>query len=284
MKKKIILILVLVSIILITGLAAYINGRYINPTDFDVTYLDIESEQVPKSFQERNILFISDLEYGSFFNEDRLNKFIDHVNRLHADIVIFGGDLFDRNFVPMSEDVNLLIQKLTSIKAELGKFAILGDYDQTTSERSALVTKILYDSNFEMLQGNSIALHCGESEYINLVGFNYTEDFIDMTESFSNTVPEDYTIAVIHGARMISYLPVGTTDLTLSGHSHHVQINLPFMVDKTYQNTGGYAHGKYSTQKTLLYVTRGVGTTNKDFRIFSDPEIVSIRFKKLSSK
>ena len=51
------------------------------------------------------------------------------------------------------------------------------------------------------------------------------------------------------------------------------------MVDKSYQNTGGYAHGKYNTNKTLLYVTRGVGTTNKDFRIFSDPEIVSIRFK-----
>jgi len=284
MKKKIILILVLVSIILITGLASFINGRYINPTDFDVTYLDIESEQIPKSFQERNILFISDLEYGSFFNEDRLNKFIDHVNNLHADIVIFGGDLFDKNFVPMSEDVTLLITKLTSIKAELGKFAILGDYDQTTSERSALVSKILYDSNFELLQGNSIALHSGESEYINLVGFNYTEEFVDMTESFSNTVPEDYTIAVIHGAKMINYLPVGTTDLTLSGHSHHVQINLPFMVDKSYQNTGGYAHGKYTTQKTLLYITRGVGTTNKDFRIFSDPEIVSIRFKKVTSK
>ena len=284
MKKKIILILVLVSIILITGLASFINGRYINPTDFDVTYLDIESEQIPKSFQERNILFISDLEYGSFFNEDRLNKFIDHVNNLHADIVIFGGDLFDKNFVPMSEDVTLLITKLTSIKAELGKFAILGDYDQTTSERSALVSKILYDSNFELLQGNSIALHSGESEYINLVGFNYTEEFVDMTESFSNTVPEDYTIAVIHGAKMINYLPVGTTDLTLSGHSHHVQINLPFMVDKSYQNTGGYAHGKYTTQKTLLYISRGVGTTNKDFRIFSDPEIVSIRFKKVTSK
>lgn len=279
MKKKILLILILVLTIVLTCLGAYLNGRYINPTDFSVTYLDVESERIPESFQDHNILFISDLEYGSFFDEERLTKFIDHVSRLHADIIIFGGDLFDKNFVPMSEDVTLLTQKLMSIKADLGKFAILGDYDQTTSERSALVSKILYDSNFEMLEGNNIGLHCGNSEYINLVGFNYNEEMYDLSESYANIVPENYTITVVHGAKMITYLPVNISDLTLSGHSHHVQINLPFMVDESYKMTGGYAHGKFKTNKTLLYVTRGVGTTNKDFRIFSDPEIVSIRLK-----
>ena len=279
-KKKIIVILSIIFIILASCLFTYLNGKYINPTDFKVTYLDIEDELIPDSFKEKNIIFISDLEYGSFFDEQRLNKFIDQINKLHADIVIFGGDLFDKQFVPMSEDVQLLTEKLKSIKADMGKFAILGDFDQMTGERASLVNKILYDSDFEMLDGNAITLHYGTNEFINLVGINFTSNVPDLNSSFNNIQPESYTITVVHGARMINYLPVNISDLTLSGHSHHVQVNLPFIVDyESYPMTGNYSHGKFNTSKTMLYVTNGIGTTKNDLRIFSDPEIVYIIFK-----
>ena len=69
MKKKLFLILGITTFLIISALFGYINASKINLTDFSVTYLDITDEQLPESFKDKTIIFISDLEYGTFFKE-----------------------------------------------------------------------------------------------------------------------------------------------------------------------------------------------------------------------
>lgn len=273
------MILGITTFLILTALFGYLNASKFNLTDFEVTYLDIKDETVPESFVGKTIMFISDLEYGTFFDKDRLEIFKRKINSFKADVIVFGGDMFDREFVPISEDVNLLTDLLSGLEADLGKFAILGDFDQITDRRKALVSKILYDSNFELLDNNPIQLHNNSSRQMNLIGINYSEDTTELSNAYSNVQTEDYTITVIHGAAMADILPIKISDLTISGHSHHCQINFPFFIEESFKQTGGYAAGKYKTNNTLLYVSKGIGTTISDFRLFSDPEILIITFK-----
>ncbi|MBR2746153.1 MAG: metallophosphoesterase [Erysipelotrichaceae bacterium] len=279
MKKKLFLILEIITFLLLSALFGYLNASKFNLTDYEVTYLDIKDETVPESFIGKSIIFISDLEYGTFFDKTRLELFKRKINNFKADVIIFGGDMFDREFVPISEDVTLLTDLLSGLEADLGKFAIMGDFDQITDRRKALVSKILYDSNFELLDGNPIQLHNNSSQQMNLIGINYSEDTTDLSGTYSNVQPEDYTITVIHGAAMADILPIKISDLTLSGHAHHCQVNFPFLIEDSFTQTGGYSTGKYKTNNTFLYVSRGIGTTIRDYRFFNDPEILFITFK-----
>ena len=127
MKKKLFLILEIITFLLLSALFGYLNASKFNLTDYEVTYLDIKDETVPESFIGKSIIFISDLEYGTFFDKTRLELFKRKINNFKADVIIFGGDMFDREFVPISEDVTLLTDLLSGLEADLGKFAIMGD-------------------------------------------------------------------------------------------------------------------------------------------------------------
>ncbi|MBQ1299814.1 MAG: metallophosphoesterase [Erysipelotrichaceae bacterium] len=280
-KKKLILSLAVVLLILLTGVLSYLNGKYVNPTDFQIKNITYNDSHLPESFDDVTVMFISDLEYGTFFNKDRLDAFVDKINKVQADIVIFGGDMFDRDYSPVSQDISNLRTALKSIDAPLGKFAVLGDFDYTSEQRAALVRKLLYDAEFEMLQDNTITLHNGTSEVIYLAGFDYKDSSIDSSLAYSNISNDSFVITVIHGAKLAENLPNQISDITLSGHSHHMQINLALFVNNVeYPNTGNYGTGKYKLKNTLLYVSNGVGTTRDDFRIFSDPGVYYLKLNK----
>ena len=76
-KKKLILSLAVVLLILLTGVLSYLNGKYVNPTDFQIKNITYNDSHLPESFDDVTVMFISDLEYGTFFNKDRLDAFVD---------------------------------------------------------------------------------------------------------------------------------------------------------------------------------------------------------------
>lgn len=281
MKRKTVITLIVIVAISIYTAFNYYNAYSINPTDFEIRYLDLNNSKIPDSFDGCTIAFISDIEFGAFFNEERLNKFKDTIDDLQIDMLIFGGDLFDRNYSPVSDDINLLTEVLSNINAPFGKFAILGDFDQTSEQRTALVKKILNDAEFELLNNNPLVIHYNTGEFINLIGIDYSEDMPDISNLFNNIDSQQYTITVVHGAEFAKNLPAGLSNLTLSGHSHHMQINLPFFINyEDYRHNDKTGIGKFNLDNTLLYVTRGIGTTKTDCRFFSDPEIIYFRIKK----
>ena len=281
MKKTYVLVLTVITAILVTAGLTFLNARYINPTDYKVHYLKTENPRIPSSFDGFSIMFFSDLEFGSYFNKERLEQFIAQVNELNADLVIFGGDLFDKNYSPVSSEVTKLIEAFKSIKADKGKFYIMGDFDQTSEQRAALVNRIMFEADFESLNNNPILIHNDSSEFFNLIGLNYVDYQPDLNEAFSNLSSSSYTLSIVHGASFAELLPLNVSDLTISGHSHHMQIDFPFFVSYSdYPATGKYGTGKFKLTNTELYVSSGVGTTQQDLRLFSDPEILIIQMKK----
>lgn len=281
MKRKTLIILIAAALLSLFTVFNYLNASRINPTDFNVKYLDLTDDRIPKSFDGCTILFISDIEYGNFFNKERLAEFAKTLETLQPDIMIFGGDMFDTIYAPLTEDVELLIQTLSIIAAPYGKFAILGDFDQISEQRAALVRKVLNDAEFELLDANPLTIHYGSGDHINLVGINYQDEISDLSGRFSTIDSGLFTLTVVHGAEFAKNLPLQVSTVTLSGHSHHSQINLPFFINhEKYKHTGKLGVGRFSLSNTLLYVSRGIGTTSSDYRFFCDPELMYFRIKK----
>lgn len=258
-KKALAAVIAAIIVILISSVIVIYRGKYIVPFTFKVSYIDETSEKIPSNFNEVKILFLTDIEYGYLFNKEHISKLKTTINNLNVDIVLFGGDLFDKNYALISSDVDILTDLLSSIDAPLGKFAILGDFDFSSETRELLVKKILGDSNFEII-ASEMKLYNNPTGYITLYGDNFGSHTI---EQVSN---ETYSIVLLHGTETYKNLPVNV-NLVLSGHTHDKQVNFFSKAD--------YRFGKNKN----LYRSRGIGLTEFDYRIFSSPELVVITLK-----
>ncbi len=273
-----------ICIAVILFLLGAIGGSYFYATrwsqkHFTVDYQTAGSFQIPLAFDNVSIMFLSDLEYGSFFDSSRLSILQQQISQLSSDIVIFGGDLFDEGYAVSQQDIDTVTAFLKGLSAPGGKFAILGDFDTADSQRQSLVTAILADADFELLKyGAPLKIHNGTSAYINLIGFSYNPELTDTTAAFSSVLDSSYTIAVIHGAKLADTFPLNRCDLTLSGHSHHLQINFPGLGSyKTSAASGSYKLGMQTTATTTLYLSSGLGETAVDARLFSKPSLLFLR-------
>ncbi|MBR0137958.1 MAG: metallophosphoesterase, partial [Erysipelotrichaceae bacterium] len=250
MRKKLIIITVL--FLLIAALIGYISydSRHGSLTSFTISYHSLESDKLPKSFNDVSVMFLSDIEYGTYFNSDRLKKLESRLKNTACDIVIFGGDLFDRNYALNSDDIETITAFLKGISAPLGKFAILGDFDIGDPQKETVIRQILYDADFELLGQEPFHLHNQSESFITLTGISYTSSE-SIADYFLPVSESTFNLAVIHGAKLYDSFPNNLIDLTLCGHSHHVQIEYPFFgAYQQYNMTGSYKSGQYNSGKS----------------------------------
>lgn len=138
----------------------------------EVRYETLRSDKIPESMNDIQILFFTDVEYGAFMNENKLQDVIDTINDAQADVVIFGGDLFDhpeKNGID-EETASSLTEMLKQIDAPLGKYAVLGERDQVSEEVRTQVTQILDGADFELLTNTAIRIRNGSMSGITLIG------------------------------------------------------------------------------------------------------------------
>ncbi len=276
--KKVFLVL-LILVLLISSLA--FDAFYSAPSRFTVRYETLESIYIPEGMNDVSILFFSDLEYGPFMKESRLNKLVAAINSLSPDVVIFGGDIFADDYTPSDEEKTIVTNALANIDAPLGKFAVLGDNDQKTLDDMAENKSLLYNANFEVLDNKSITVRNYGSDSITLVGLqNGVNGYVDTTTAYENISRSSYTIAICHTPDTASSVPTDLTKYFLAGHSHGGQVYYGFGSLYTPAGANYYFRGKHTVNDSVtLDITSGVGTVIKDVRFLANAEIVMYRLK-----
>lgn len=87
-------------------------------------------------------------------------------------------------------------------------------------------------------------------------------------------------IALFHEPDYVVEVP-DHVSLQLSGHSHGGQVCLPFGIPlHTPKGARNYIDGFYPNAKVPLFVTRGVGTTGPDWRLFCPPHVVELTLQR----
>lgn len=229
------------------------------------------------------IAFISDIKYNSFMNKKRLSSMIAKLNTVGADIVLFGGDMYDApdKHVPDANSQQELTEILKSIQAPLGKFAVLGDQDLVDEKTKALVSTILYDSNFEIITNTNVRLRNKSNSSITLIGLDsMINGKPDFDTAFSKIDKDEFNILITHCPDIVknSHINTDYINLAIAGHSLGGQIYLPFFGPlHTIKGAETYNHGSYDINNMKLYVSNGLGTVGTDMRLFAPPQILVFR-------
>lgn len=270
-------------------------GALINRYSIDVKRVDIEIPGLPDKFDGYTIAQLSDLHVGTYGNDTSyVAKVVDAVNDLHPDAIAFTGDIVN------SKTSELLphVSPLSRLTAPDGVFSILGnhDYGDYSEWPSALAKQDNMNRLYALQKEMGWRLLLNETEFVRrgndsiaIIGVeNIGDPPFRVYGSLRRAYPalSDSTVKILlshnpaHWVDSISGHGNVNVPLTLSGHTHAMQMELfgysPAQL--RYETWGGlYAD---DNQKHQLYVNIGVGTVAIPARIGATPEITLITLKK----
>lgn len=278
-KRHVFLNIVIFVIVLVTSLFLY--AKYIGIKGIRIKEYRVVNSTLPSNFSGVKIVHFSDLLYKSTITDDDVTELVDKINILKPDIVVFTGDLVNKNIKIKEKEKEFLINELSNINATIGKYAIYGDYDYYLDSYEEILEK----SNFTLLDNSYDEIYYKTNESIYLVGIpSSIKSNIKMEEAFKEYDENNrkWTIVLIHDGNTIKLLDEGNyeVDLILGGHSLNGSIVLPYygglFIDKySYKYYDEY----YKKGITDIYISSGIGTNDYKFRFNNKPSINFYRLK-----
>lgn len=280
--KKGIKIFIKASIILfVVSTIFYAYTTYVSTVRMIVREYRVTNQKIPESFKGLKIIQISDLHYGSTMFKEELKKIKKMVNTRKPDLILFTGDLIDKNYKMSSKEQESLINELKGLHANLGKYAIFGNDD---SEKIAV---IMNHSDFTILRDEYDLIYKDTTNPILLVGVSSKKNNPDIDKALAYFKEEShnsniYAIAMFHEPDLAQdILSKQKVDLLVAGHSHNGNIRLPFLKYSFFKSEGAvnYDQDYYQIDNSELYISSGLGTPN-GIRLFCRP---SINFYRLAN-
>lgn len=274
MKK---FLIILFSIILII-LCVWCYGRYIELQCLKTKEYAVIDTNLPEDFDGLKIVHFSDLHYGRAITKKMITKIIDEINLIHPDIVVFSGDLIDRDASLEEEDITYLEKKLSEIESKYASYAVIGNHDMDYDVDT--VKEIYQNSNFHLLQ-NDYDIIYGKNNMPFFIGgldslLEGSPDVDEMMRYFDDKEDEMYKMIIAHEPDMTDDIleKDNSVNLILSGHSHNGQARIPF-IGAVYTPLGSkkYYDNYYKIDNTSLYISSGIGVSRINFRIFNKPSI-----------
>lgn len=282
-RKKITLFIFKLSFAIIIGfIMFYLYTTFVSTRIISVHEERIINKKIPDSFNGLKIVQFSDLHFGTTFFEKEVKDVVNKINLRKPDIVVFTGDLIDKDYSISTNDQEKLIKQLKKIDASLGKYAIYGEEDNNTFET------IMRQSEFEILDNSYDVIYNNSDDPLLLVGLNTKDAQLNIDDGFAyfkepTHNSNAYTITLLHKPDITDQvLNNFSSDLFLSGHSHNGYIVVPF-VGGIYKNSEAkkYNSPYYKLDDSELFISSGLGTNGPGFRLFCRP---SINFFRLSNR
>ena len=278
MLKKIVGILSdLFCIVLLT----VYNAREVNTKQLKIREETIPSEKIKDDQNGFLIAYFSDVCYGSYIDEEILQKAGSIIDSYAPDLIIFGGDLLDQSEMDVApETVNMLKEFLSGLDAPFGKFAVMGDRDCNNED----ILQEIYDaSEFMLLRNESRMIGSDKDDLIVIAGI---DPFVQEKPPYTQLLADDqhFSIVVTHYPDLFLELERCRFDLCLAGHSLGGQIYLPII--NLFQREYGcqkYYHGRSKKDGHILDITNGIGRRKTDARLWADAEIVFYNLKSVHS-
>ena len=262
-------------------------GRFVEPNTLVTNHIEIEIEGLPKNFEGRRIVQISDL-HGKKYGDKLARK----INDIEPDFVVVTGDVIDK----YHPDYNYIVRTLKPIKAEMGKFYIAGNNEHTKALSMDKIEAVVETAGFQNLNNTNQRIKIGK-EHLWMVGVDDPNDGYDDLQKALEKTDSAPKILLAHSPEIIYKAADEDIEMVLVGHTHGGQVYIPVLsqspeiakllipLGRIFKNNmaPGFekyiAGGLYKGHNTQMYVNRGLGETRISFRLFAPPEITVITLK-----
>lgn len=258
--------------------------------NFKVREVTFTSANLPEEFDGYRVMQLSDIHSGSWKgNPKALKKAIDLCNRQNADLALFTGDLVNSR----SDELLEFTEIFSELKTKDGVYSVLGNHDYGTyvkwnseADKIANIDSLIARENrmgWRMLNNSHTIIRRG-NDSIAVIGVENSgrppfPDYARLKEASAGTegmfqilMSHDPT----HWRRQV--LPESDIELTLSGHTHDMQITFLGLSVSSFiypEHNGMYMEGERG-----LYVNIGLGHVLFPMRLGAWPEITVITLKK----
>lgn len=272
-----------IVIVVIIGIVLY--ARFIGTMGLTTKEYVIMDKNVPDNFDGLKIVHFSDLHYNRAISLNKVKSIVNEINDINPDIVVFTGDLIDRDAIISDNDYDELANVLGNIKSKYGKYAVIGNHDYEKDKDG--VIKVFHKADFKYLENSYEIIYNKENEKIFIGGLgNVThnqEDISKMMEYFNGEGNKiDYKIILVHEPDIADNIVKDyKVNLILAGHSHNGQIRLP-IIGAIYKPpyAKNYYDNYYNLDGTNLYISSGIGVSTVNYRLFNHPSINFYRINK----
>jgi uncharacterized protein len=266
------------KIILLSILLLFIWAFFIEPNMLVVKTMNL---YVP-NLKGLKVVFVGDFHIKPN-QKSRLEYVVKKINEQHPDLILSTGDFVSGHDPKQSLPIEEIAQELSKLESKYGFYTVLGNHDWWQGGEK--IEKALEQNGIVVLGNENKKLNInGRTLYIAGVEDMDTRN-IDLPKTLKNT--NHPTILLTHTPDVFPFVAdksnskiTGKVDLTLAGHTHGGQVNLPFVgalvVPSSYGNK--YAQGLIEENGKKMFVTKGIGTSILPVRFNCLPEIVVINF------
>lgn len=261
----------------------------------------LRSERLPEAFDGLRIAQFSDLHIGTLVDPDgEMRALVDSLNALHADLVIFCGDLVNIRYTELD---SAAMRLLGGIRSRYGTFSVTGNHDTGNYVRDTLslppATNIAAlverqrAMGWRVLDNETVYLRHGDDS-VALSGISYDRSLArqrhdrtlpdyDIGPTYRGVPKTLYNITAAHIPQLWERIrDAGYGDLTLSGHVHSMQCKIRLFGRAFSPAQLLYRHwsGRYEEQGRTLYVNDGTGYVGFPMRIGAKPEITLFELRR----
>ena len=260
-------------------LMALIYALLIGPNRIDIKHIHIKDIALNRVLQGKTAVHLSDLHVKTI--GEREEQLLKIIKDLHPDLIFLTGD-----YVKWKGNYEGALQFLSRLDAPMGVWAVMGDYDYSSSSKSCLFCH-------EPVSGEPTAQHRVRFLRNTIVQAAFPNGEaclggIDPESSLNNVagIPasflKDKTPAIIlsHSPLTFDSIDKDHDVLILAGDTHGGQVPIParFWQLVGYNKNAHYNHGFFQDGKKKMYVSRGIGTSHLPVRFLRPTELVVLHF------
>ncbi len=253
---------------------------------YEASRLNLEEElywspRIPEGFDGFRIVYLSDIHFGPLFSEERLRDLVQRVNKLHADVVVLGGD-----YAVNSDGAVAFFQMKPGFQAKTAVLGVMGNHDRMLPEENfEKLKQAMRDDGVMPLVNDGVVLERKGSR----MAFVSCDDFYcgepDLKKTAAPAKTADYTVFMPHMPDVLpeTYKMPGPLfyQLALCGHTHGGQVAFMGHAIRSSSIYGSrYLSGWHHEHGVDILVSNGVGTSGLPVRLGAKPQMHLITMKK----
>ncbi len=255
----------------VSGLGALLSSSpmTIRRKLFQINTYEIPVANLPSSFHGFSIAHLTDIHYGRLMSRKVIQYLVHKTNSLKTDAIVCTGDYIRERNKP--HHIDIVWPELCKLKAKHGVYSVLGNHDHWGSFEKSM--------NWLRKSGQNVrhkakAINKGpERIWIGGAGDHWEDD--DLVDKAFKKVPRrDCKILLAHNPDTADTHFNTRVDLMISGHTHGGQVIIPVLgVPFLPVKNKLYNSGFIKSNKTNIYISRGLGWSVVPFRYNCLPEL-----------
>lgn len=258
-----------------TGAGALLSSYpfFIERYIVQVNTYKIPVPDLPKVFDNFRILHLTDLHLGPLVQDYFIDDVIQKSNALPKEMIVCTGDYVNKR--DSSGYIDQVWPLIAKLKARYGVFNVLGNHDHWADFDRSLYWLNQTGQNIRH-QAKAIEKD-GQRIWIAGAG-DLWEDKIGIDQALQNVPDNECRIVLAHNPDTADEAFQQRVDLMICGHTHGGQVKIPFIGAPILPvENKKYSSGFIRSEKTNLFISRGIGWAIIPVRFNCYPEIAILQ-------